>query len=259
MPQMLGHLPGPGGAVQPDDVGPQRLQGGEGGTDLGPDQHPAGGFHRHLHHERQGLAGPGHGPPAGGDRRLGLEEVVDGLDQQDVDAAGQQPVDLRLVAIAQRDEVDLAQRRELGAGADRADDPAGPVGRGVAGGHLPGDARRSVVEFERAIGDPVLRQHDREGPEGVGLDGVDADREEAPVEIGDDGRPGHGQDLVAALQGRTTEIVGAEVAQLEVGAGGAVEDDDALAKSLEESPHDERQGTGGALNSRTGHSQPAHS
>ena len=51
--------------------------------------------------------------------------------------------------------------------------------------------------------------------------------------------PGDGQDLVAALQGGATEVVGAQVARLEVGAGGAVEDDDPVAQSVEEGTHDQ--------------------
>ena len=36
------------------------------------------------------------------DRGLGLEQVVDGLDEQHVDAARDEPVDLELVVVAQR-------------------------------------------------------------------------------------------------------------------------------------------------------------
>ena len=76
------------------------------------------------------------------DRGLALEEVLDGLDQEDVDAAGEQAGDLRLVVVAQLGERDLAERREAGAGADRADHEAGPVGGGELGRHLLGEAGR---------------------------------------------------------------------------------------------------------------------
>src|SRR5204863_4292886 len=126
-----------------------------------------------------------------------------GLDQQDVDAAGQQPGHLGLVAVAQADEVHLAQRGQLGAGADRPDDPPGPVGRGVAGGDLSGDAGGRPVEFEGAIGDAVFGQNDGKRPEGVGLHRVDTDLEEAAVQVGDDPGTGQDQHLVTALQGGT--------------------------------------------------------
>ena len=39
---MLAHLGRAGGAVEPDDVGAQGVQGGQGGADLGAQQHAAG-------------------------------------------------------------------------------------------------------------------------------------------------------------------------------------------------------------------------
>ena len=41
-------------------------------------------------------AGRAHRPPGAVDRGLGLQQVVDGLDEQHVDAARDQPVDLHL-------------------------------------------------------------------------------------------------------------------------------------------------------------------
>ena len=57
--QVLAHLRGPGGAVEADDVGPQGVEGGEGGADLGAQQHAAGqldgdlDLERHLPAERR--------------------------------------------------------------------------------------------------------------------------------------------------------------------------------------------------------------
>ena len=45
-------------------------------------------------------AGLGHGPPAADDGGLGLEEVLDGLDDEQVDAAVEQPGGRLLVAVA---------------------------------------------------------------------------------------------------------------------------------------------------------------
>jgi hypothetical protein len=54
------------------------------------------------------------------------------------------------------------------------------------------------------------------------------------VQGGDDVGPGDGQQLVAALERRAAEVVGRQVAGLEVGARRPVEDDDALAQEFEE-------------------------
>ncbi len=102
-------------------------------------------------------------------------------------------------------------------------------------GHRPGDAGGRQVELLGPRGDAVLRQGDGEGPEGVGLHHVAAHLEERGVQLGHHVGAGDGQDLIATLQRRPAEVVGAEVTQLEVGAGGPVENDDALAHRLQES------------------------
>ena len=55
--QVLAHLGGPGGAVQPDEVDAQRLQRGQRGADLAAEQHRAGGLHRRPA-RRSGRGGP---------------------------------------------------------------------------------------------------------------------------------------------------------------------------------------------------------
>ena len=231
--EVLVHLGRAGGAVEADDVGPHGVEGGEGGGDLGAGQHPPGQLDGDLDLDGHLTAGGGHRPPAADDGGLGLQEVEDGLDDEEVDAAVEQAAGLHLVGVAHLGEADLSQRRELGAGADRAGHPAGPVGRREPVGHLLGDLGRRPVQLVGPVGDPVLRQRDRQGPEGVGLDHLAAHLEERPVEVGDDVGAGGDQDLVAALHGRPAEVVGAEVAQLQVGAGGAVVDEDPLARRVE--------------------------
>ena len=74
-------------------------------------------------------AGRGDGPLGADDRRLGLQQVLRGLDQHRVDAAGEQPGDLRLVGVAQRRVGDVPEGRQLGARArpSRAPSAAGPA------------------------------------------------------------------------------------------------------------------------------------
>ena len=62
----------------------------------------------------------------------------------------------------------------------------------------------------------------------------DADLEERAVEVGDDVGPGVAQHLGAALEGGAAVVVERQFAQLEVGAGGAVVDDDAVVYGLQE-------------------------
>ncbi len=63
---------------------------------------------------------------AGVDGGLGLEEVVDRLDEQQVDPAGEEGGGLLLVGVAQLEVGDLAEGGEAGAGAEVARHPARP-------------------------------------------------------------------------------------------------------------------------------------
>ena len=51
------------------------------------------------------------------------------------------------------------------------------------------------------------------------------------MQLGDGVGPGLDEDLVAALEVRASEVVRSQVEELEVRAGGAVEDDDTLANA----------------------------
>ena len=234
---MLVHFAGPGGAVEAEHIGAHRLERGESGPDLGAQQHAAVGLHGDLQLDRDVAPGRGHSPPAPDERGLGLQEVVDGLDEEEVDAAIEQPAGLLLVRVAQRGEADLAERGELGARPHRARHPPARIARR----HLPGDARRLDVELVGPIGDLVLGQHGGETAERVGLDHVDADVEERAVEVGHHVGPGVDQDLVATLERRAPEVVGAEVACLQRRAGGAVVDHDAFTHGVEEAAGSHRE------------------
>ena len=104
--QVFGHLDRTRRAVEAEDVGAHRLEGGDRGADLGPDEHAARGLHRDLHHQRQLGAGIGHRPPARHDRGLGLQQVIDGLDEEHVRTTGDEAGGLLLVVVAERVEAD---------------------------------------------------------------------------------------------------------------------------------------------------------
>jgi hypothetical protein len=76
-------------------------------------------------------------------------------------------------------------------------------------------------------------EHDRRGAKRLGLDDVAADLEERAVDLGDEVGAGADQDLVAALEVRTTEVFGGQAQQLQVGAHGAVEDQYPFPERLE--------------------------
>ena len=202
----------------------------EGGADLGAGQHGAGQLDGHLALDGQAAAGRSHGPPGAVDGRLGLEEVEDRLDDDQVDAALDQGVGLLLVGVAEVGVGDLAERGELGARADAAGHPPGPVRGGEVVGRLAGEGGGGQVQLAHPVGQAVLGQHRGEGPEGVGLDDVAADLEKDRwTRSTASGRVTTSISLQPSSSGPPKSSA-VSSGQLQVGAHGAVEDDDPLAR-----------------------------
>ena len=173
------------------------------------------------------MAGRRDGPAGSDDRRLGLQQVLAGLDDQRVGPAAQQAGGVGLVGVAERGERDVAQGRQLRARAHRAEDPARPApGRLVS--RLPGDPRAGLGQLLDPPGDPVLAQVAEVRAESVGADAVDPGVQVAVVDGPDDVRAGHVQDLVAALM--PVEIIQRGLADLQHGSHRAVRDNDPLAE-----------------------------
>ena len=97
--ERLVHLDGTRGAVHADDVGLHRLERAQCRADLGAEQHPAGELDGHLHLDRHLAPGVLHGTAARLYRRLGLEHVVDRLDQEQIDAAVEKPAREHLIGV----------------------------------------------------------------------------------------------------------------------------------------------------------------
>ena len=165
-------------------------------------------------------------------RRLDLEDVLGGLDDDQVGAAVDQPARLLGEDLDQLAERDRAQGRVVGGGqvagrADRAGDEAR-----VPGG-LAGDLRGLGVDLERVLAEAPLVELDPRALEGVGLDHLGAGLEHRGVHALDHVGAVEHQRLVA-LALEPAVVLGAEVELLQGRAHAAVEDDDALADRGEE-------------------------
>ena len=222
--QVLGHLSWAGRAVEPDHVDAQGLERGQRRPDLRADEHRAGGLDGHLHEPGDVDAGRADGATGSDDGRLGLQQILRGLDEHGVDAAREHARGLRLVRIAQRGVGRMSERGELGAGADGAEDESWSIRGAVVVGHLARGTRPGAGELLDAVRDVVLAEVGEVGTEGVGLDRVDPDREVGVVDRPDDIGPGDVEDLVAALV--PLEIVQGQVMCLQHRAHRAVGDDD---------------------------------
>ena len=98
--QVLAHFAGAGGAVQPDHVDAERLKRGQRRGDLAAEQHRPGGLDRDLGDDQR-IRGHGlHRSPGADDGRLGLQQVLAGLDDQRVGAPAQQALRAGLIGVA---------------------------------------------------------------------------------------------------------------------------------------------------------------
>ena len=205
----------------------------ERGADLGAGQHAAGQLDRHLRLQRDVAVERDHGAPGAVHRGLDRQHVELRLDEQEVDAALEQPERLLLVGVAELGVRDVPERGELRARAHGAGHPARPLGRRELVADRAGQLGRPAGQLAGAVGQPVLGEDDRGRAEGVGLDDVAADLVEGAVHLGHDVGPGLDEPFVAPLEVGPAEVVGAEAEQLQVRPHGAVEDDHPLAQRLQ--------------------------
>ncbi len=205
----------------------------------------AGDHHRQV--EPQFVEHPTHREQ----RRLGIQRVEHGLDQDEIHAALHQRARRLGVGRGQLVEADVAERgvadvrRERGGaagGTEGARDEARPPGarRHLVGGATR-DLRRGQVELAHQRLGAVVGLGGRVRVEGVGLDDVGAGLEIAAVDLADHLGTGQHQQVVVALEvtGPVAEplaaVVGlAEPVGLDDGAHRAVEHQDALAQQAAE-------------------------
>ena len=220
---------------------------------LSGERAPGGAHDGHGDPERHGAAELLEDRLGRGDGRLAVQRVEDGLDDEQVDAAFEQPLDLLEVGAVQGVKVDLALLRAVrvhGGGrglrgrADRAGDErallfADAVLCRVLLRRGYGDLSRSDVEPLHVVNEVVLLLGDGVGAERVCLDDVCPSFEVAHVEFLHDLRTGEAKDLVVALQLHrvilelcSAEILFGESVRLEDCAGGAIEDGDPVAEDL---------------------------
>ena len=186
---------------------------------------------------------------AGEDRRLGIERVEDRLDENEVGPAVDQPVDLLAISLSQVVEGDRAVagivdvRRDRGGAVrrtDRARDEAAATVFLLRSERSPaGETRTVPVEIVDGVLHLVIRLRDAGGGEGVRLDDVCACHGVAVVDFLDRLRLCKDEEVVIALlvAGAAGEPVAAklvlvEAEPLDLRSHGAVDDEDALARSL---------------------------
>ncbi len=186
----------------------------------------------------------------GEDRRLGVEGIEDGLDEQHVRAAVHQAFGGLVIGLGQLVEGGVAKARVVdvrrdGAGAVGGAQHAGNEARlvGLPGGHRVGGLARHLGRISIQLIDQILQLIIGLGNggrvEGVGLDNVGTGLQIGRMDVADDLRLGDGQQIIVALE--VARVVSKALAAiirlleriaLDHGAHGAVEDQDALFQGL---------------------------
>ena len=210
-------MSGTGRAVEADDVDRQRVKRRRHGANIGSQQHPAGDVERRL-----GLDGDA--PQAAvefahdaGDGGFHFEQILAGLEQQQIDAALHEIPGLLAVQIGEFVEGDLRKRRirrgdEHPRRPHRAGHEARAVGRRVAIGGFAREARAVAVDVGDPMTEAVLVELEPRRGERIGFHDVGAGREIVLVDPPDEVRPSQDQRLVAAVIRRASESL---VRQLE--------------------------------------------
>ena len=233
----VAHVLGAGRAVEADDVDLQRLERGQRGADVGAEQHLAAvGQEADAGLDRHGAAGGLERLAGAEDGGLDLEDVLRGLDDDQVDAALEQAPGLLREDGHELAEADRAERRVLGGGqvagrADRAGHEA------VLADRLAGDLGGPAVDLERVVAEAPLLELEPRGLERVGLHDLGAGLDHRLVDALDDVGAVEHERLVAAA-GELVVVLEREVELLERGAHPAVEDDDVVADGGQEVAHD---------------------
>ena len=176
--------------------------------------------------DRQLDTGRSHRPAGSFDSRLGAKEIELRLDDEQIDAPVDETRCLDLIGCGELLEGDLTQGGELGPGADRPGDKARTaIGLDVPVDHSPCQSTCGRSDLIGLVRYPVLGERNCERSESIGFDDVDAHVEKRSVQIPDHIGPTKGENVDATIELGPTEVIVGQTQCLEVGAGGAVEDD----------------------------------
>src|SRR6185437_11503946 len=220
------HLPRAGGAVEADDIDVIDIERGQRGGDLCAQQHRAGLLQRDLRLYGNALLLRSHRVHSGRDGDLGLQNVLRGLDQQNIDARLNQRAHLLDESRQHRVKTDVAERWQLGRGANGSCDKARPVWCGELCGSFARQLHRCLIDLGHAVFEAELAEHNPGGAKGVGIDDVRAHTQILGVNVADHLRTAEVQHLTAVFF--APEIVERRVHVLNKRTHGAVVDDDAL-------------------------------
>jgi hypothetical protein len=130
----------------------------------------------------------------------------------------------------------VAERGQTGAGPDRADHEARAAIARHAVDRFAGQLGAAAIDLERPMGQLELAERDRRAAERVGLDGIRAGAQIAEVNVRDHVWAGEVEHLGAVLLAPEVGL-DREVARMDLGAHGTVEQQHAALQGLEKIRH----------------------
>ncbi len=224
---VLGHFLRAGGAIDADERHLERVDHRRGGGDVRADQQRPGGLDRDLHEDRRIAPRLGAGGLGGVDRRLHLQRVLAGLDQDGIGAAIEETAALDGERGLERRVIDMAQRRQTRARPNRADDEARAPVAAEFGHRLARQLGGAAIEPIGLVGDAELAERQRRAAEAIGLNRVGAGGEIAAMDVEDEIRTALVENFRTVLVASVI-LVEAERHRLHSGAGRAVAQQDVV-------------------------------
>ena len=157
-----------------------------------------------------------------------MQEVLAGLDDQQISSAVEQPARLRRVRSLHVQKRDVSQRRQLCRWPHRTRYPTRLFFRRKIRRHALCKLRGFDVQLISHVRDLIFGEHDRCAAKRIRLDHVAADFQKSGVHVLDCNRLANQQMFRAAFKLRTAVIVHGKVLCVQICAHRAVKDDDAI-------------------------------
>ena len=171
---VLFHLLGARGAVQPENINREGLENGYHSGNIRSNQHGAGGFHGHTDHQWSALACLAEGSFDSLQGGLDLKNVLAGFNNKQIHITGDQSLGLFGEGGLHLIEIDVAQRGQFGSGPHGPGHKTGFLNRAELRCYLPGQFRCPLVDRKGLALQLVFGQHDGGRPKGVGLNHIAA-------------------------------------------------------------------------------------
>ncbi|RIH90993.1 hypothetical protein Mgrana_03109 [Meiothermus granaticius NBRC 107808] len=222
-----------GSAVEPHHIHRKGLERGEGRSIIGPHQHGAGRLHGHLHLQRNLPPHLPHGLACRQHHAAHVQDVLVGLEDQQVAAPPDQPLGCGLVGRKQGAPANLSQADKLGAWPQRTGHETGFIRGGKGLRHPSSDLCSPVSQILGLILQAVLRQHVCKATKAVGLHHIRPSFKVAAVNGGNYIGAGAVQDLRAAGVGCPAKIGVAQAVLEDLGSHGPVKDQYPLGEGFE--------------------------